>query len=204
VLAPLIADSNAEAAIAAAGTYQMSWDYTEGDTPDAVKYSIDPYTSYTPRSIAMILNATSFVLEPWTGPSTNGPVIRKNSGHEANPYRDVDMSGVAEAIDAAYETAIVPGEDASFQATVHDFHGAHFRVQGVGDMTIRADGIDNIRSVTPVRSPLALSTTPGVEELVKWFLRTEQQTIRFGNANVDEYFTVLMIRAYHTNAMPIR
>jgi hypothetical protein len=204
VLAPLVADSTAEEAIAAAGTYQMSWNYTEGDTPDAVKYSIDPYTSYQPRSMAMILNATSFVLEPWTGPATNGPVIRENSGHEANPYRDVDMSGVAEAIDAAYETAIVPGEDASFQATVHDFHGAHFRVQGVGDMTIRADGIDNIRSITPVRSPLALSLTPGVEELVKWFLRTEQQTIRFGNAAVDEYFTVSLVRAYHTDAMPIR
>jgi len=55
-----------------------------------------------------------------------------------------------------------------------------------------------------VRSPLALSLTPGVEELVKWFLRTEQQTIRFGNAAVDEYFTVSLVRAYHTNAMPIR
>ena len=204
VLASLIADSTAEDAIAAAGTYQMSWNYTEGDTPDAVKYSIDPYTSYTPRSIAMILNATSFVLEPWTGPSTNGPVIRENNGLEANPYRDVDMSGVAAAIDAVYETSIVPGESASFQSTIHDFHGAHFRVQGAGGMTIRADGIDNVRSITPVKSPVALSATPGVEELVKWFLRTEQQTIRFGNAAVDEYFTVSLIRAYHTNAMPIR
>jgi len=131
-------------------------------------------------------------------------VIRENDGSEANPYRDVDMSGVAVAINSAYETAVIPGEDGSYQATVHDFHGAHFRVLGVGSLDIRADGIDNIRSVTPARSPLALSLTPGVEELVKWFLRTEQQTIRFGNDTADEYFTVSLIRAYHTGAMPIR
>jgi hypothetical protein len=114
------------------------------------------------------------------------------------------MSGAAVGIDAEYETSIVPGEEASFQATVHDFHGAHFRVQGVGDMTIEAKGIDGIRSVAPARSPLPLGLTPGVEELVKWFLRNEQQTIRFGNSAVDEYFTVSLVRAYHTDAMPIR
>lgn len=204
VLAPLLADSEAEPTIAAAATYEMSWDYTEGDTPDRVKYSINPYTSYTPRSLAMIINPTNFILEAWTGPSINGPVIRENNGSEAQPYRDVNMSGEGVAINAIYETSIVPGEEGGEGATVHDYHGAHFRVIGDGNMTIRADGIDNVRTITPIRSPLALSETPGIEELVKWFLRTEQESIRVGNAIVDEWFSLSLIRAYWTNAMPIR
>ncbi len=204
VIAPLVADLSADTDIAGAGTYEMSWDYTEGDEPFTVKYSINPYSSYQPRSLALIINYPNFILEAWTGPAGNGPVIRENDGSEAHPYRDVDMSGDAAAIAAYYETSIVPGETKGNRATIHDFHGAHFRVQGVGNMEIQANGIDNQVTKVPTRSPLPLSETPGEEELVKWFLRNEQQSIRFGNAIVDEWFTVSLIRAYWTNAMQMR
>jgi hypothetical protein len=204
VIAPLVADAAAEEGIQSAATYEMSWDYTEGETPATVKYSINPYSSYNPRSLAMIMNPSNFILEAWTGPADNGPVIRENTGEEAQPYRDVDMSGTAAPIEAIYETALVPGEDGSATATVHNFAGAHFRVIGEGGLDIRCDGVDNVRSVVPLRSPLPMGLTPGVEELVKWSLISEQASIVFGNDVVDEWFTVSLVRAYYNDAMPTR
>jgi hypothetical protein len=207
VIAPLTADENAAAAIAAAATYEMSWDYTQGVTPDTVKYSINPYTSYSIGCTTMVLNPDKYVYEQWTGPASTGKVISQNDGSEANPYADVDLAGSNVSIPWLYRTSIVPGEDAN-QATVHDFHGAHFRVTGEGTLDIAAYGIDatgsvNI-SVTPPRSPLTLSLTPGEEPLVKWYLRSEQQSIEFGNDVVDEYATVNLLRVYWTNAMGFR
>lgn len=201
VLAPLLADllgTNTSAA----GTYEMTWDYTEGDTPQTVKYSINSYAAYAPAAITIVQNVVNSTSEPWTAPSAQGVVIRQNNGLETNPYRDLNTAGdTPESIQFLYETSLVPGDKGGNRATVHDFHGAHFRVTGAGNMSIQANGIDSVITKVPVRSPIALSLTPGIEELVKWFLRSEQQSIQIGTNGVDEFVSVSLIRAYWTNSL---
>lgn len=184
-------------------THEMKWDYTEGDTAEVVKYSLDSFGSYRAGAMATIQNTSTYLQEIWYAPAANGPMIRQNDGTETNPNRDVNMSGVATATSAFYETSLVPGPQDT-GATVHDFHGMHMRINGPGTLTMLAKGIDGVRTITPVRSPLTLSATPGLEYLVKWFLRSEQQSIRIGESTLDGTFSISFLRAYHTEAMPQR
>ncbi len=204
VLAPMLADALGTNT-SAAGTYELTWDYTEGDTPQTVKYSINSYTAFAPSAVTIVQNVTNFISEPWTAPSAQGVVIRQSNGLDTNPYRDLNTAGdTPEPIQFLYETALVPGNKGGVQATVHDYQGAHFRVTGSGNMSIQANGIDGVITKVPARSPIALSLTPGQEELVKWFLRSEQQSIQVGTDGVDEFANISLIRVYWMNSLAQR
>lgn len=184
-------------------SHQMTWDYTEGDTPETVKYSLNSFTSYRMGALAIIQNLTNFLNEVWYAPAANGPLIRQNDGTEATPYRDVDLSSSAAAIAHLYQTALVPGVEDRGQ-TIHDFHGMHARVFGNGNWTLKVFGLDGVRTTTPARSPVTLSLTPGKEELIKWFLRSEQESIQWGTNAVDHFCAVSLLTPYYTNAMAQR
>lgn len=183
----------------------MSWDYTEGFDPDQVKYCLRSFTSFRIGAITRVLNTANAVQEVWYGAYNSNPgnVIRQVMETDATPYRDVDMSGTAAAINSWYQTSNLPGsQDES--TTLHDFTGMNMRVKGSGNLVMAAYNLDGTRTVTPARSPLALSTTPAQEPKVLWQLRSEQQTIGFGTNAVDEYFIMALIRAYYAESMPQR
>ncbi len=115
----------------------------------------------------------------------------------------MDLSGTAAAINALYQTSNLPGSQ-SEDVTVRDFHGAHLRVKGSGNLTLGVQGLDGTVSLTPAASPLALAVNPGKEYLAKWWARSEQETISLGTNAVDEYFILSLIRAYWTNSLPQR
>jgi hypothetical protein len=178
-------------------TAQMTWDYTEGDTPETVKYSLNAFAAYRAGAIGTIQNLSNDFKEVWYAPAAAGPIVRQNDGTEALPYQDVDMSGTATVISDLYQTCLVPlSQDPS--TTIHFFHGMHMRVFGNGNLAITAFGMDNAKSVVPVASPLALTPTPGKELLVKWFMMNEQQSIAFGTNGIGQWFTMTLIRAYYT------
>jgi hypothetical protein len=65
--------------------------------------------------------------------------------------------------------------------------------------------LDGTKSLVPVKSPLALSATPGIEELVKWsFPNVDQATLTFGTNALDAYAIVSLCRAYYQNTYPMR
>lgn len=186
-------------------SHELTWDYTEGDTPESVKYSLNSFTSYNAGAVAVIQNISSYLNEVWYAPFSNGVVARQNDGTEANPYRDVATDGTPAAINSfpGYQTSLIPGSEDPTQ-TIHDAHGAHFRVRGNGNLKIQAIGLDGVRTVTPVASPIALQTNPGQEILAKWFLRSEQSSIQLGTNALDAFFILSLARCYYTNAFAQR
>lgn len=180
---------------------EMTWDYTEGDTPETVKYSINSFTAFRAACLALVRNQSTLLKELWYGPAANGPIIRLNNGIEANPYRDVDMSGAAAAINGPYETALVP-DPLQLSMTVHDFHGAHMAIRGNGSLAMIAKGLDGVITKVPAASPLTLILNPKKETLVKWALRSDRQSFRISTNAIDHFFVCSLIRMYYTDAFP--
>lgn len=184
---------------------EMCWAYAAGDAPGQCFYSLHAFTSFRASSMATIRNISTNLDETWFGPGGSNPggLIRRVTPTNPTPYRDVDMSGSAAAISSLYETSNLPGsQDES--VTLKDFHGAHLRISGNGGLNVTAYSLDHGLAVIPLASPLALSRRPGLEYLMKWALRNEQQTIAFGTNAVDAYFIAAIIRAYYSNSLPMR
>lgn len=205
---PLASGGTATAGTAApnAANCEMTWDYTDGYTPGTAQYCLRAFTSYRMGAIGNILNTTNGLTEVWFAPgaSNPGPLIRQVISSDPTPYRDVNMSGSAAAIDCTYQTSNLPGAQDEEGATVHNYHGAHFRVSGNGSLSLLASGLDGNITLVPAISPLSLTQQEGKELLAKWFLRSEQETITVGTNAVDEYFILSIIRAYWGNANPQR
>jgi hypothetical protein len=187
---------------------ELSWTYPVGDEPGQPFYALNSWTAYAADSIAVIHNINTQVDEIWYGPQVNtsvtGPIIRRVLPLDQLPqFRDQDMSGNPSAIPAILETALVPNSQDTAR-TLHDYHGAHFRVSGSGSLAITAFGLDHVRSVVPAASPLTLNVTPGQEVLIKWFLRSEQQSIQVSTNAVDAFFVLARIKAYYTDSVPMR
>ncbi len=189
-----------------AANAQMSWDYTDGFSPESAQYCLRAFTAYRAGAIGNILNTDNGLNEIWYAPAGSNPgcLIRQVIQTETNPYRDVNFSGTATAIDDTYQTSNLPGAQDENGATIRDFHGAHFRLSGNGNCSISAKGLDGVITFPVNASPVALTPQEGKELLIKWWGRSEQQTITVGTNAVDEYFILSLIRAYYSGAMPQR
>lgn len=183
----------------------MEWCYVQGDEPGQPFYSINAFTSYRMGAIGLIRNISTNVDETWIAPAASNPggILRFTLPTDALPYRDQDLSGNPVAINALNETGLVPSiQDRA--TTLHDYQGAHFRMTGSGSLALTAYGLDHVLSVIPMLSPVTLSQNPGLEVLVRWWLRSEQQSVSFGTNAVDAYFVMAMMRAYYLSSVPIR
>lgn len=179
-------------------THVMSWDYTDGTTPDTVKYSIDDMAGYAMSCFGIIQNLTNSLQEVWFAPNVSGAFIRQNDGTETFPYRDVATNGsTAVPINCFYKTSIAPGPNES-TATMHNFAGMHMQAKGVGSITLLACGNDDVITVTPRISPMPITVAAGKEYRALWNLSSEQQTIEMSNNNLDEWFQVSLMRIYWT------
>ena len=185
---------------ASSPNYILTWDYTEGDTPETVKYSINSVSGYAFGSGTSIFNINNNKPEVWYTPNTSGYMMRQNDGTETYPYRDVTTAGTAAAISFLYETALVPRNQDNAQ-TLHHFHGAHWRVRGSGLFNITAYNLDHTNSVVPGASPVVLRSSPGHEVMTRWrFPNQEQQSIQFGTNAIDGHASISLIRVYYTEA----
>lgn len=185
-------------------THIMSFDYTDGTTPDTIKYSLNNISSYALSCFGIIQNLSNSLQEVWYAPNVNGAFIRQNDGSETFPYRDIATNGTTPvAINCFYKTSIAPGPNES-ASTLHNFAGMHLEARGAGTgvnpayITLKACGNNDVLTVTPRISPLPVTTAPGKEYRALWNLTTEQQTIEMSNANLDEWFQVSLIRVYWT------
>lgn len=188
-------------------THIMTWDYTEGDTPSTIKYSLDSNTGYLLGATAQILNGVTNLTEVWFAPNTAGAFLRRNDGTEQFPNRDIATNGTtAVAISSWNQTALVPGaidqSQVAIGSTIHNFHGAHMRLLGSGALNMEVDGLDSALTLVPAASPLTMSATPGAEILVRWWMRSAQQSFGCGTNTVDAYWVLAFLRTYYSEGPP--
>ena len=183
---------------------EMTWNYSTGEGP-GMPYALNAFGVYRAGATAVVRNIGNGYDEVWYAPGASNPggIARRTIPSDALIHRDVNMSGAAAGISSLYETGIAPAAR-DVTATLHDYDGAHFRVTGSGGLAITAYGLDHVRSVVPSASPITLSTTSGIEVLVKWGLRSEQQSIQLSMSAVDAFYVVALIRAYYKNSLPVR
>jgi len=196
-------------------THQLTWDYTSGDTPETIKYSLNsmgniPVTGssgsalgYCPGAVCIVETLPNALQEVWYAPHSEnfggGAFIRQCDGSEQFPYRDYDISGVYPTpINWIYETNLIPGVDDQ-SATIHFYYGMHFRAFGTAPVSFVVNGLDDNPSIVPVQSPKSITSIPGQEYLVTWSIFSEQQSIQFSTATIDQYCTLSLIRCYYSN-----
>ncbi len=176
-------------------THELTFDYSLGNTPELIQYSLNSIASYAPGAIAMVQNNTTKHVEPWIAPSSSSySIIRENDGTEATPYRDV-----AAAIDSAYEYAPLPR---GFQGNVIMHHGLQIRVRGAGTASLTMYSVDQAVSAGPFS--LTLAAAPDAEILQRFFIRSEYASGRIATNAVDEWFNLARIDHYFTPGSPSR
>lgn len=183
----------------------LTWNYTNGDDPGSPFYSLHAFSGFRSGAMATVRNISTGIDETWWAPANANPggLIRRVLPTDQSTHQDQDMSGIAAAISALYETSLLPGSQDE-AITIHDFSGAHLRISGLGSLLLQVFSLDHAVGIVPVASPINLSQRPGRELLIRWFLRSEQETIQFGSNAIDEYFLLALIRAYYCNSLPIR
>jgi hypothetical protein len=201
--APMVGDT----ILPQSATHTMTWDYTEGDTPQTIKYSLDSNVGYLAGATAQVLNELTNLTEVWYAPNIAGAFLRRNDGTEQYPNRDIATNGSTPvAISSWNQTALVPGAQDLTQvatpSTIHNFHGTHLRIFGGGGLNMEVYSLDSTLLVTPAASPLTLSPTPGAEILVRWWMRSAQQSFGCGTNTLDSYWTLPFARFYYSEAMP--
>lgn len=137
-------------------THALTWDYTEGDTAETAKFSLQVFENFNPGAQCVVQNPTSKLLELWYGRTVAGDVFREMNGNDASPYRD----GASSPIDSQYETALYPTSPGR-SSFIRQNHGAFFRALGSGSMPITCYTIDHASSKS--LTAITLSTSPGRE-----------------------------------------
>lgn len=163
----------------------LNFYYVDGVSPEQIKFSLDTYASYS-LGAATLLQGTTGRYEVWIGPSVAGNVVRINNGSEAHPYRDV-----AAAIDCQFETGMLPGlSNVAQPGTIFFHHAIQPRVTGEGTMGVTVYSLDHVKTVVPVKSPIALSTSPGIiVKPIRFSMVDEEASVKFTNSNTaDSWF----------------
>ncbi len=169
----------------------LTWDYTQGTTPETVNYSLDNIQSFSLGAIAVVQNDTNKRLETWVASRDSGtPALRQRLTTESTPYSDN-----GHAIQAVYQTSLLPDTTAA----VLQHHGDQFRLQGSGNTLVSASTLDGGRvfSLTAVLE----ATSPA-----KWFMRryhalSEGMTLTFSTSGDGDWFQLSGLNHFYSPYM---
>jgi len=184
---------------------EMSWNVSLGEQPGSLLYSLNGFSAYRQGASATIRNLATATDETWYAPAQSNPggIIRRVLPSDAVIHQDVDLSGNPAGTSALYETGIVPAAQDT-TTTVHDYHGCHLRVSGLGPLNLSAYGLDHLRSVVPAAIPVTLSGASGQEILCKFWLRSDQASLLLGTNSIGAFMVLAFMRIYYTNSLPMR
>lgn len=140
-------------------SHMLTWDYTNGFTPDVTNYSLDSLQDYDLGAMEVVKNGLTGMptgipqkKELWIGSSSNAPILRRNSSNDTDPYLDDSMP-----IFSNYETSLFPRQGT--RGEVYQHHGADIRVKGEGTLQARAYTLDHDQSFDLLDT--SLSANPG-------------------------------------------
>jgi hypothetical protein len=164
---------------ATSNSHILTIDYTNGLTPETVKFSPWDLANAGYSTLgggAVVINPDTQIPELWIGTATD--ILRQKQPTETHPYRDV-----AAGIDWQFETALLPGVNGS----IFYHYCAQLRATGSGTLTGTVYGMD--RTVNSGAWTQALSASPGKIYLKRYpRVRSESASYRFSNgAALDSY-----------------
>lgn len=189
-------------------THVMTWDYTDGLTPETVRYSLNyillPDGTTQPiggmelmRNDLLNQGENLGRVELWLGLWQNNTlpgnsyILRHMSEADANPFRDI-----AYGIDSKWSGPPLPGRDLG-QSIIQHHHGFHARLRGVGTVTPVIWDIDKKNSY-PCR-PVTLSEAPDEDELILADIINELAYVTLETKLPDNYFRLAFLRWYYNN-----
>lgn len=128
---------------ATAPTHILTFDYSQGVTPETVNFSLDSLQNFPLGSIANGIDNARNLLRLWLGPIQNTagrekPILEKVSAEDSPLYTDNGQT-----ILSAYQTALMPGVD----NTLFQHHADSLRLQGSGLTKITGVTLDGGKSV---------------------------------------------------------
>lgn len=180
---------------ATTATHIMTFDYTDGASYLAVRYSLDNVSGYNIGAMELTRNdlpsqvtGVQKTIELWLGPRTGTTYLRRASSLDTTPYRDN-----AAAVNSVYRTCPLPGRDQT-QGLIQQHHGFHARIRGSGTITPTLYDIDAARSFTC--RTLTMSTTPDADQLFQADLRGELSFVELATNVVDTYWRLAYLKAY--------
>lgn len=169
----------------------LMFDYSNGLSPEEVKFSLWNIASYTPGAGAIVQNATSNQLELWVGKSSSGKVLRQMGTADTNRYND-DSAGIA----ASYETALLPGIQDDPGRLYHHY-GDQIRAVGSGTLSATVYGMDRTKNVSIAAITLAASPGGSYTRLYPR-LRSESASIRFATSTANHWFQLSAVDHYYS------
>jgi len=194
---------------ATVANHVMTWDYTDGLTPETVRYSLN-YMAGTdgPQqpigAMELVRNdlanqgGNAGRIELWLGlwganipvGWVRQPIVRHMSSLDATPFRDLTYG-----IDSKWSGPPLPGRDMG-QSIIQHHHGFHARLRGVGTVEPVIWDIDKKNSF-PCR-PVTLNEGPDQDELVLADIINELAYVSLETKLVDNYFRLAFLRWYYT------
>jgi hypothetical protein len=192
---------------AAQATHVMTWDYTDGLTPEVIRYSLNFIQVATDGTVQPIggmelvrndllnqgdnLGRVELWLGQWQDSSGSGPfLLRHMSDADATPFRDLTY-----AIDSKWSGPPLPGRDAGLSIVQHH-HAFQARLRGQGTVTPVVWDVDGQNSFQC--RTCTLSETPNQDELFLLDLRNELAYVTIETKIIDSYFRLAFLRWYYT------
>lgn len=173
-------------------THLMTFDYTNGITPEEIKYSLDPIGGgYLPGAIEVTQNNSTKQTELWVSPTAaTGIVLRQAAG----VFND---NGAG--IDSRYQCRPSPDPSPSPLRVI----GAHFRAKGSGNLNVTSFPFD--QNYSKVLGAIALAAAPGLEPFRFIDQQADSVSLLFDNGAVpDAYFILSRIRLYYNQWAAMR
>jgi hypothetical protein len=200
-------------------SHVMTWDYTDGLTPETVRYGLNfiavPHGALASQPIGGmelmrndLLNQGDNLgrVELWLGlwtPNTDQSsayILRHMSDVDATPFRDLvypilsDWSGPP-LPGRGYSGAGYAGYTSGLN-TIQHHHGFHARLRGLGIVKPVIWDIDQKNSF--VCRPVTLSQAPDKDELVLADIINELAYVSLSSNVIDTYFRLAFLRWYYT------
>ncbi len=175
----------------------MTWDYTDGISADAVRYSLWSLSTYPLGAMELVRNdlgsqvsGDQKKIELWLGSTSANGFLRQLSNGATNPFRDNNL-----AITSTYRTCPFPGR-AKGGGLIQMHHGFAARITGAGTIAPTVYDIDAARSFAC--RTLTLAAAPDADTLFLADLRSELGFVEFSTNTLDTHWAVAYLRWYYS------
>lgn len=169
-------------------THIFMWDYSNGLTPEAVKFSLWNIASYPLGCIEIVQNPTTQFQELWVGSTSASNPMRLMNDADSSPYNDNSA-----AIQCIYETALFPAKALTSIGMQYRHYAAHSRVTGSGTLNVTSFSID--RTATFSWLPITLDSEPTPFRRIN--LMTIGASHRFVTNAANQWFLLSGIDYYY-------
>ena len=185
-------------------SHMLTWDYTDGITPESVKFALWYLAGNTTkvRDGVLVDNTLTSArrLELFVVDSIGG-VRRKKATTDTTPYTEIVAEGGLSP-PSRYDTCLLPGAAARSSVPIYEHHAIRLRMRGSGVVTINTYSLDNQLTQS---NTLTVTTSPGKEYLKYLDLINEYVYHSFTNATAaGSYFRLSGLVHYATPYAAVR